>query len=590
MGFECLSFGTALVRSLADTLEDGWLHDPRNGDPVGTDQYAQTCFAVAALRAGAATGDESLTRAGTKALRAYFEVPTEQRGHAEFNSFAVSQLYRDREDGKYELPISTDQLTRLINYQSGVRTQQGNNWLLLRIATELELDSLGVQSSSMLLPLWLATARRWVQSDGTIVDQPRLPVAPSETPLTYHAKMTYLSALIARHHAEWEEIALRGARALYEACLPGGESLYFGRSENTIFGYACVIGAISVLTELGHSDEWLAELADNTGKYVKSHFDSAEPTALPRYGSVKGESIDEYVSDIVYPAYASMILTNCTLPERLSVNTSNGSLDQMGLAVLSSPDSSVAVATQGQHKSTDGRPDPRYAGMVPHAYTYQDKPVIPGIPRCVWQSNSLPFLPTVLAGGAQYAPLTWNSVTKEADTVRGSGNFFALPPSTDKDSYTDRNRIPGWIKKPARALCIQQIRKRWGKRPEDITGTAERALHYLPAESLLVIQTLIDPGEGTVIPSSYLLSRHHRSIGTLTTDPSISTETEQIVGHRGAGVWVKPTGSSSGPLRETLLFDPSDALETWEISPRDGISITMVTSKNEYTCTLRERG
>jgi hypothetical protein len=584
-----MSFGTALVRSLADTLEDGWLHDPQSGNPVGTDQYAQTCFGVAALRAGAATGDESLTRAGTRALRAYLSVPPEQRGHSEFNSFAVSQLYRDREDGKYELPISTDQLTRLVSYQLGIGTQQGNNWLLLRIASELELDSLGVQSSSMLLPLWLATARRWVQSDGTIVDQPRLPVSSPETPLTYHAKMTYLSALIARHHAEWEKIALRGARALHEACLPVGESLYFGRSENTIFGYACVIGAISVLTKLGHSDEWLTELAGSTGKYLKTHFDTDEPRGLPQYGSVEGKSIDEYVSDVVYPAYASMILTNCTLPTgSTTTHSSGGHLDQMGVAVFSGRESSVAVATRGQYKSTRGRPDPRYAGMVPHAFTYEDDSVVPGIPRCVWQSNLLPFLPTVCIDENKYVPLTWNSVTKEADTVRGRGNFFRLPPSESEDSDVNSDRLPEWIKRPARALCVPQVRERWIKRPEDIAGTAERALHYLPAENLLVIQTLMDPGEGTVTPSSLLLSRQHRTTGTLDTDPSIPTATEQVVGHRGAGVWVKPTDCSSEPLRETLLFDPGKAVETYETSQRNGISTTIVTSESEYTCTLRK--
>jgi len=584
-----MSFGTALVRSLADTLEDGWLHDPQSGNPVGTDQYAQTCFGVAALRAGAATGDESLTRAGTRALRAYLSVPPEQRGHSEFNSFAVSQLYRDREDGKYEFPISTDQLTRLVSYQSGIRTQQGNNWLLLRIVSELELDSLGVQSSSMLLPLWLATARRWVQSDGTIIDQPRLPVAPPETPLTYHAKMTYLSALIARHHAEWEQIALRGARVLHEACLPSGESLYFGRSENTIFGYACVVGAISVLTEFGHSDEWLTELAGSTGRYLKTHFDTDEPRALPQYGSIEGESIDEYVSDVVYSAYASMILTNCTLPiGSTATHSSGGHLDQMGVAVLSGRESSVAVATRGQYKSTHGRPDPRYAGMMPHAFIYEGDSVVPSVPSCVWQSNSLPFLPTVCINGDQYVPLTWNSVTKEVDTIRGSGNFFTLPPTGGSDSDADRIGIPEWIKKPARTLCIPQIRERWSKRPEDIVGTAERAVHYLPAENLFIIQTLVDPGEGTVIPSSLLLSQHYRSIGTLATDPSISTETEPVVGHRSAGVWVRPTGRSSEPLRETLFFDPGKALETYETSQRNGISTTVVTSQNEYTCTLRK--
>lgn len=576
MSFDVKDFGVELTRSLSETLSEGWLHDPQSGEPVQKNQYAQTCFAVAALRAGAITNDDSLREAGTRALQAYLEIPDHERGHQEFNSFAITELFRDRARKKYELPLLKNHLTDALEYKSDLTTQQGNNWLLLRIASELELSALGIRSPSRFLPLWLSAARSWIQSDGTIIDSPRIPISPPETPLTYHAKMTYTAAMIARHREPWESVALNGAKALYEASLPNGESLYFGRSENTIFGYACVLGATSELVNLGYSQPWLTDLASRTAQYIESQFNPSEPAALPQSDSIQGEAIDDYVYDSVYAAYAAMVLLNCTVPNRDGIkNRTNKHLDDIGISVWTGSSSAVGIAISGQYKHTQGRPDPRYAGMIPHTFTYERDSIFPGMPRCAWESPSLPFLPTVYLDNNYYTPVTWSIQSIASNTIRGTGEFFLLQ-RTGGDSDSPSKELPSTVETIAKRAFLPLVRDRQRKQPSAISASVERAIHYIPFLNALVIQTNVDAEGGKVIPSSYLLKNEFRGSGSLEMDSSDKKVSNQVTGHRGSGIWVRATELVSDCIRTAIVLNPSNRLDDQKTSFSENMITTSV--------------
>jgi len=586
MSFDVKEFGVKLTQSLSETLSEGWLHDPKSGEPVQKNQYAQTCFAVAALRAGAMTNDDSLREAGTRALQAYLEIPDHERGHPEFNSFAITELFRDRAREKYELPLSKNRLTDALGYKSGLTTQQGNNWLLLRVASELELSDLGIRSPSRFLPLWLSTARSWIQSDGTIIDSPRIPISPPETPLTYHAKMTYTAAMIARHRDQWESVAINGAKALYKACLPNGESLYFGRSENTIFGYACVLGATSELVNLGYSRPWLTDLANRTAQYITSRFNPSEPAALPKYDSIQGEAIDDYVYNSVYAAYAAMVLLSCTVPDRDGINDlTNKYLDDIGISVWTGSSSAVGIATSGQYKHTQGRPDPRYAGMIPHTFTFEGDPVLPGMPLSAWESTSLPFLPTVYLDNSYYIPMTWNIQRISSNTIKGTGNFFLFREACGNSSSSSR-RSSSTIETIAKRTFLPLVRDRQRKQPSTIAATVERAIHYIPFLDSLVMQTDVDAERGKVIPSSYLLKNGFQGSGSLDVETSIEVVTDQVISHRGSGIWRRATEAVSGSVQTAIVLNPNEQLDNQETFFGDSIVTTFKFGEELYSVSL----
>lgn len=581
------SFATTLTRSLAETLTDGQLTDPQTGEPVPSNQYAETCFATAALRVAAATDDDALRTAGANALDAYLSVPETERGHGEFNAFALTRMLRDAKSGRYELPVDRHRVTDAISFNSGLSTGQGNNWLLLRVLCEVELADLGVHRPSRWLPVWLAAAHTWEVGDGTFADYPRLPVVPPETPLTYHAKQTYLAARLANYQASWKHLALGGARALYAACLPDGELLYFGRSENTLFGYACVLGAVSELYTAGHSAPWLDELAGRTVDYLDTRFNPGRPHALPQYGG-SGVAVDDYVHDAVYSAYAAMVLLDCPIMNCSDVQPADGTLDAAGLVTQGNNRSAVALATRGQHKTTRGRPDPRYAGMIPHAYTYENRPVLPGMPPEAWDRGNLPFLPTVRLDGDAYTPVTW-SVTSTANPMVGTGHLHSLPEATGKWAEADTERpVVTVVKSLARRSLLSLARDRLRKRPVQVSATVERTVHYLRSLGVLVVQTRVNPGDGTVIPSSVLVSKEFKNAVTLDVDAPVSTVTERVTGHRCSGVWIRSEDAHKGPVRTAIIYDPGDKLEVRETAFENGVKTTLHAGEKTYVRSLHQ--
>lgn len=578
------TFGIELVRSLSDTMEDGQLHEPHTGEPVPLDQYAQTSFAVAAMRAGELSNEENLRMAGIKALKTYLQTQESNRGHREFNTFAVSEMLKDSQRGRYELPVSEETLVDTFGYESGITTQQGNNWLLLRAACELRLEDMGVQPSYF-YPLRLAMARSWVQSDGIIADAPRVPIAPVETPLTYHAKMTYLSAIIARYRPRWLSIASKGIESLYAVSLPTGESLYFGRSENTIFGYASILGALSELFKLGYSEKIFAELSGRTSRYLRDRFDPKNPTAFPVQGS-NPDSIDEYVFDTVYSAYAAMVLLDLSLPDtnyNPKYTPGNSNLKQSGIHTWYGSHSAVGFASHGQYKITQGRPDPRYAGMIPHAFTYKDSPVLSGIPHSAWDSITLPFLPTVRLNNDYYVPITWEVKQTAPNTIRGTANFFPLPDTKYSDTGSEKSEHLMDAKSYFSNTPAKFVHDRFRKRPSRITAHARRALHYIPPIDVFVIQTAVNAGKGSVFMSPYVVSEKFQRNVTLATDTLTETKTNGVTAHRGDGIWTSAVEPVSNSLRSSIILHPGETSPYHKTYFDNGIH-TKITHQGETYC------
>jgi hypothetical protein len=353
----------------------------------------------------------------------------------------------------------------------------------------------------------------------------------------------------------------RHLRALAVACLPHGEALYFGRSENTIFGYACAIDAFSRFEILCREPPaWVLQTKRQLVRYLLSTFDPERVHCQPMDFEEAGvPRSDSYIHDSVYTAYTAMLLLDLPLisvgsvkggeqkdspnPKQKNWHNDVGGLPQAGLLTAAGDRTALGLATNGQARFRDsGVPDARYAGLVPHAFASDGRAVLPGVPIAYREVGMVPFLPMVRYKGRWFAPLTWQTQTPTAEDpalveVHGRGEWYPAPTPmpgrvTKKkdvikggatvpaaDSKGDRRPLSQEIKhimqrdervrrvaahghriakRGMQMIWLDYLYERVAKRVVDLPVTAHRKVEYRRREDVLAVETIIEMGNRQV--------------------------------------------------------------------------------------------
>lgn len=608
-------FAHSLLETLRDEFfEGGRLDERRFQKHAPPNHYGATCFSVASFRAYDDTGDERFYEAGEQTLSRFFGLPDDERGHAEFNSFALLEAVEDARNGRYELPVSERLIADQIEYSTSRTTPNGNNWLLLQALCRLKYaDLFDDERERRRATKLLEFSYRWILSDGVVADKPGYRLAPMQTPLTYHAKLCMLFGRFAdrlsdQHLADEAEAQ---AGALARLALPNGECLYFGRSENTIFGYANAIDALSRLEETRRSPPaWSTVTKRAVANFFLTRFDSGRGNCQPGHFSVDDARLDNYIYDTVYASYAAMLLLGLPAispeslgePRRSKPALEYEHLPHAGLLAASGAQSALGVATDGQIHFRNSEPDLRYAGLIPQTFTYRGESVCPGIPVEIDDSEGLPFLPVIHREGRRYAPVCWDATVLERDsrlTIRGDGEFHRFKPvagsergeTDDADSLPDRlkelikrhettrrtaERAIRAFRDAFRLSRLDIVHLNYRTRPEPIPARTSRSLHYLPQSDVLVVQTVTSSAEGILVrPSSVVVSPEHERSLEIAYSVGTSIRKDDVSTHKGDGRWHVPEArSDSSPTWSVVALDPDDRVTRSESSVDDGALVT----------------
>lgn len=606
-------FALSLVGTLGESFFDGTNADERQFRTVApANHYAATCFSVAAFRAFAFTGDEQFREMGTKALDYYLDLPEDERGHYEFNSFALLEAIEDARNDRYDLPVDEDVLADRLAYSSSFHSAEGNNWLLLQALCRAKYADLFDDRRERRRARRIARlSDEWVLDDGVIVDYPRRRIPPFQTPLTYHAKSSMMTARLA---TRLRSSALRdrtGAtlRALSRLTLRNGEALYFGRSDNTIFGYVCAVDALSSFrANADDAPDWSEENRGRLVRFLLEQFDPDRGNCQP--GHLRDDRrMDGYVYDAVYASYAAMVLLGLPAISPRSATGRHRSaigcehLLDAGLLAARGRSTDLGLATTGQIRIRirGSDPDLRYAGLVPLSFVHDGRAVCPGFP--VERADSVPFLPVIRHEGANYAPVLWDARVSRSDStlaVRGNGRYYRfrdfVPRSagtSGTDSLADRFKAAvkrrettrrvaeaGYegVKRLLRSSRLNLAGRNVLLRPTKLPHRTRRSLFFLPESDALVVQTVTtSTGRATVRPSSAVTSPAYENRVELTYQSDVDVARRDAVTHKGAACWHVPDRRrTSRTTWSVIVLDPADRVEETTTAFEDDALVTTV--------------
>ena len=215
---------------------------------VPCDHYFHTFFASCFLQGAFLEGEKSLEK--------FFSLKVV--GHIEFNKYALILLYSDfqSELKKSNFIIPVTKFLRDGIFSVDETTDTGNNWLTLRMVVHLRLCYFPRQYSDFReFKKYLGISLQFFHEDGLFFDYPPLQKLNKNRgqlafPLTYSFKILSLlmeayevlieNSLVTALASSLEKTIESALPAHIAHILPSGEALYYGRSDNTLFGYANV--------------------------------------------------------------------------------------------------------------------------------------------------------------------------------------------------------------------------------------------------------------------------------------------------------------------------------------------------------------
>lgn len=391
------------------------LFDPVDMRPSPSDHYGHVCAALAL----ACAGDRAWTL-GRQALEAWLHIDTDELGHLPFNRLALLLLrtiLRARELGQADENLIAAGLRRC-RLQ---RSYPSNNWSLLAQTCRLieaSADRKAVESRRL-----CALLARWTSTKGCFIDFPAKPGKHFSTPLAYHHKALFLTALACWFHddADLARHARRLTGWLVHCWDPAGYAGGFGRSTHSLFGDGCLLAALILLgiEDSGH-DQPITALAQRL-------MQQRRPDGLlwlnPAGHESGAASWDGYMHLSVYNAWAAAIVGAAlqlrqarALPGHLhdtawtSARTGLFHDEEAGLACLRTEDVNVLISTHGQPPQSYGRDEAefRYAGgMVFHLRTGGSPPLLPPALRTtrdtlLAQTPLAGWTPVIVANGIHY--------------------------------------------------------------------------------------------------------------------------------------------------------------------------------------------
>ena len=260
-------------------------------------------------------------------LEEYFNI--KNRGHLEFNKYALASIYSEYCD---TLPLSLkSKIYDFIfdnNFSVSDKTCTGNNWVFLRALIHLKIFLISNEKSELDSFKYYLNFVLKFEHKGMFYDFPPQSMQHKEKvfPYTYSVKM--LSILMEIYYLLAESSICpklqEAVKASIDRCLPAhlrmiapdGEALYYGRSDNTLFGYGNLLYMLYNITPSSK----LIDVRESCERYINENFsqNGILATCLP-YSGYK----DSYIHDSVYIAYfaAKYIQSQRALKEKsLSVS------------------------------------------------------------------------------------------------------------------------------------------------------------------------------------------------------------------------------------------------------------------------------
>lgn len=346
---------------LIDTLEQR---------PSPSDHYGHVCAALAL-----ACGDEDDWRIGRQALEAWCALDASRLGHLPFNRLALLLLrsvLRARGLASADEILIEGGLRRCVLHHR----YASNNWSLLAQTCRLiEAPAARKATESRRL---CALLERWTTPKGCFIDFPENPGARFSTPLAYHHKALFLTALACWFHNDVRLTAhaQRLLDWLVHCWDPAGYAGGFGRSTHSLFGDGCLIAGM-ILMGINDDDENqpIAALSHRLARQRRADGFLWLNPAGPDSGSA---SWDSYMHLSVYNAWAAAIIgaamhlqrtqvapTSCSATRWTAARSGLFNDEAAGLIYLRTDDGlNALISTHGQppQSYSSQEADFRYGG------------------------------------------------------------------------------------------------------------------------------------------------------------------------------------------------------------------------------------
>ncbi len=501
---------------------DGTIYDEINEAKTPDNHYAHTYFALAAIQIYENTNDQLWLRAGVKAIKYFLDLPENKRGHREFNNLAILLIYSKVKDLADSMPLAEmESYIENMKFDSD-SIAMSNNWTAIKaVCHALKYKIFGLSEEKEKAEHLMNHILGYQLDDGFFYDWPNKRVTKSYiTPLTYHAKTCSMLLLYNTiiQNPDILDSAVRGLNTLKHFIAGDGETFYYGRSNNALFGYVSGIYAYEQAAQTvpeNRSDEF-RYCAARLFKFIKrwqqvdGHINIA-----PNKCEKERCGWDGYMYSTVYNAYAAGLLLMLSNVKQKRVHNVNVIEEtyyarNAGLLTLREGNFFMGLSTKGQSVPNEVMfSDPRYYGMNLLSLKYKGCDITspPPLIRTSLKDTLNPsltgFLPYIRKNDEIYSTRVYDEI--KIDIRENSISIFAKGQPTvytPKTLYPSevRRRVPKifyplpQIRKTFRCLYFRYINKEgsgYNVRELDETVTY-RCIMILPEEPIVVFVDSLD--------------------------------------------------------------------------------------------------
>ena len=450
---------------LGNLIEGGTIYDEFDKKNTPDGDYAHTFLALSNLIIYNVEQDTNRLRDIEKILNYYFNIPSHNKaltkiidvlnytkvfnislkGHEEFNNLALLLLYSKLKENNIRLDDRVmrelEKYLKNMKFSSKFGSDIPNNWFVIKaLCLALEYNLFNKEKSKIkandLIHNYIL---RWQLDDGFFYDCPdKINAKNYAVALAYHAKVCCM--LIMYYQCTKDEVVLkaaeRGLDALGDFIAPDGEALYFGRSNNSLFGYATAIYAYEKASEILEKKKKLYKSCASRlfSHILRRQSERGYITIEPNESKFGWES---YLHHTVYNSYgASFLLLLKDVKESLISDTIEDNVSyakDAGLVSISYPNMFMTLSTKGQFvlNRSVWFSDLRYSGMNIFAWKYRGKDLMIMPPYFGDRFKDTDaryggFIPYIVKGEEIYSPKRYKDidvVVKDYISIFGTGNF-----------------------------------------------------------------------------------------------------------------------------------------------------------------------
>ena len=236
--------------------------------------------------------------------------------------------------------------------------------------------------------IYLKQLLLWVESDGSIIDYPKFPLIFKETPFCYVSKMLFVisNILSIEYNEKLLNILRNGLKFFSNIILFNGETQYYGRSMNSIYGYSNLFSAlnISISNNFINLDNDMKILYNKTKNIILNNFFINEKYIFLYQDNENIDDIDSYINHADYISYSSYILlkhaVNGYFPDTKQLKDKEIIKTNNWLKYANN-EINIIFTLSGQIKFLERNIDPRYSGLIPLKVLKKNKNIFSPIPN-----------------------------------------------------------------------------------------------------------------------------------------------------------------------------------------------------------------